>query len=306
MFKSLNFNFRPSRSLSGIILMVVHAIAMSALYVIQKKLLHVLHPAQLTFFYKLSVLLGALPWCFTNGGIRNLKTSRISLHIARSVFSTAASLCFCFALMRVNAADATAITYLEQIIVLCVSIFYFKEKINKAKIILIVCGITGSLFIIRPGFSTFNAYYLYLFAALGFWALNNISIKVLGQTERSRTQLFYATFFGSIISFPIAIQHSWPSLKAIHLGLIVMLGIFHWIQVIAFFKAFKFADMSVVMPLDYMRLIFISIFAYLFLSEIPNPTSFIGYILIILGGMYLIYDEGRKGGWREKNKKSNL
>lgn len=295
MLQKKQKRFKPSKSLSGILLMILHAIAMSALYVVAKNLMHSLHPNQVTFLYKFSILIAIIPWCMQGGLRHNLKTTKIGMHITRGTFSVMGTLCFFYGLPYIRALDAAAITYLEHILVLCIGIFYFKERFNFAKLLLICCGFMGALFVTKPGFQEFNKHYVFIFLALLFWAINNISIKVLGKTERTKAQLFYTMLFGSIIALPLAL-HDWKPIEPEHIKFILIFALLQLIHVVAVFKAFKFADISSVMPFDYSRLVFTGILGYIFLNEMPDKYSIIGYILIMFGGFYLIQDEARKKG----------
>ena len=66
------------------------------------------------------------------------------------------------------------------------------------------------------------------------------------------------------------------------------------IHTVAFFKAFKFAEMSTVMPFDYTRLIFSGMLGFFILGEVPDQYSLYGYVLIISGGLYALHYETLK------------
>jgi S-adenosylmethionine uptake transporter len=195
-------HLQPSNLLLGIILMVIHAATLSAVYVIGKRLGKSLSGDQIAFLYKAGVLICTIPLLTKGGIMNNLKTNRLKLHGLRAVFSLAATICFYRGLLQVPALDATAITFLEPIIALVAGIIYFKESIKISKITSIIFCFTGTLLIIQPGFKTFNSSYFYLFGALIFWALNNLTMKMLGKTERTVTTLFYVSFLSTLLAFP--------------------------------------------------------------------------------------------------------
>ena len=292
-------NFKINKDISGILLMIVHAAALAALYIAGKNLTNYLHSNQVTFLYKFSILVAILPWCFYGGIKENLKTKKLGIHVTRGTFSVMANLCFFYGLQEIHALDAAAISYLENILVVTVGVLYFKEKLTKSKVILIICGFVGAVFVIKPGFQEFNSSYFFLFLALIFWAINNLSIKILGRTERGKAQIFYTMLLGSIFSLPLALEE-WRPIKAEYIKYIFLLAFFHLVHVIAFFKALKFSDISSVMPFDYSRLLFTGILGYIFLNEVPDQYSTIGYMIIVIGGLYLIHDEGKKKGFFNK------
>lgn len=304
MFKKHIDYYTSNKSIAGIVLMIVHSIAISAILIIAKRLIEVMHPEQVTFLYKAGVVIAVLPWCCNGGGlVNNLRTTKIGLHMLRGIFSALATICLYYALKSIQVMDATAITYLEQIIIIAIGIFYFKEKATKAKMFMVIMGILGALLVIKPGFQEFNYSYFYLFGALLFWALNNLSVKVLGKTEKSRPQVFYAAFFGSIASLLLSWNEGWREFEPHYLKYVGVLALLYFIHTMAFFKAFKFADMSLVMPFDYTRILFSGIFGYFWVQEIiPDTYSLFGYFFIALGGIYLIMDEGRRG-WRKETER---
>lgn len=287
------YSVKSNKVVFGIILMLIQAMAMSALYTIIKDLTKSLHPHQVAFLYKFAILLAILPWCFKGGLRKNLRTKKIGMHVTRGTFSIMGSLCFFYALAHVDVLDAAAITYLEHIIIVLIGVFYFREKLTVPKIIFIVLGLVGALFIIQPGLNHFNKYYVFIFLALIFWAINNLSIKVLSKTEHTKTQLFYVMLFSSFLSLPLAL-HEWRELEVWHCKYIAALAVCYLIHAIAFFKAFKSADISTVMPFDYTRLIFTGLFGYMIFKEIPDNYSMIGYTFIAIGGIYFMQYEARR------------
>lgn len=291
---SVGVNKNPNDIWRGVILMVTHAIAMSILYIVGKTLTTMFAPEQIAFLYKFSVLAVVFPYSFKGGLVKNLKTSKIKLHMARGAFSLIGSICFYHGLASIQTIDAAAITYLEHIIVLVIGILYFKEKITLAKLVLVILGFSGALLVTKPGFDNFNSSYLYIFAALTFWAFNNWTIKILGRTERTQTQLFYTALFGTIYSAPFAFYKDWSGFQLVHLKYISVMSTLYLIHIIAFFRAFKYADISAVMPFDYTRIMFTGILGYLVLGEVPKESSILGYALIACGGLYFIFDEAHR------------
>lgn len=281
--------------------MLINSIAMSLIYVIQKDLIKVISSKQIAFLYKMGVFMVMIPVFLQEGISSTVATKKIHIHIARGAFSLMGSICFCEALNSINTVDATAMTYLENIVILFTGVLYFKEKLTRPKIILTISGLVGALLVTKPGNSSLNIGYVYILFAIFFWALNNFSIKILGKTERSKTQLFYASLFSSMLSIPMIYNKSWDGLQVYHYKYIFALSILHAIHVVSFFRALKSADISIVMPFDYTRIIFSGILGYFIFSERPDILSIIGYIIIMLGGGYMIYKETFKNNIASKS-----
>jgi S-adenosylmethionine uptake transporter len=284
----------PGDTASAIALMLLNAFALSIYYVSLKKLTVGLPSNQATFLCKLAILISLLPWCLYGGVRKNLATKKIGLHATRGTFSIMGSLCFTYALANgVRITDAVAISFLEHILIVLIGLFYFREKLSHAKVVLLTMGFAGSLFVVKPGFAQFNYYYLFLFLALIFWAVNNISIKILSRTEHSKAQIFYAMLFSSILSLPLAMME-WRSLSPEHLKYLSVVALSYLLHLVAFFRSFKLAEMSIVMPFEYTRLIFSGILGYILFSEVPDNYSILGYLMITFGGVYLLQSRAKK------------
>jgi drug/metabolite transporter (DMT)-like permease len=296
-----------SNTLIGIAFMILNALCISITVITSKQLAQSLHPNQVVFLYKIVVLAVIIPWCFFGGIKKNLKTKKLGLHVSRGALSVIGHLCFMSALYKMNALDVTALAYLEPIIIMIIGVVYFKEQFTITKVTMLILSLLGALFISCPSIITgeampiMNKYYIYIFLALIFWAMNNVSVKILGKTEHTKAQLFYLTSVSSIISLPIAMQ-DWRPLEWWHLKFLVILGASHLLHSVSFFKALKKADISIVMPFDYTRLVFTGLLAYMFLNEVPSDTSMIGYLLITLGGIIFIRQETIN--YRKKTKKA--
>lgn len=299
MFKAVE-HLKGNSVFLGVLFMLIHALAMASVQTFGAQLTKVMTSSQVAFLYKFSIFFAILPWCSKGGLVNNLRTKRFGLHFTRGIFSGIANICFYKVVQVIYVADAAAVSYLEQVLLLCIGIFYFNEKLTVGKLVMISSGIVGTLMIIKPGFKVFDKHYIYLFIAILLWSVNNVSIKVLGKTEHSKAQVFYATLFGSLMTFPLAMSDPWPEFSLLFIKPVIILGIFHFIHSISFFKALKLADMTVVMPFEYTRIIFASILGWIFLSRIPDTFSLIGYIMIMLGGTYLVIEEGRRRKWRKE------
>ncbi len=323
------------KTIIGILFMLLNAAAISLVYAVSKELTKEISSNLAVFLYKFSILICILPWCFKDG-IASMKTNRILLHASRGFLSVGGSLSLFYAIKHIELADITAIGYIEQVVLVIIGIFYFKEEATLAKAIGVILSFAGAILVVNPDlldfgavdspklFSNVNPYYIFVFMSIGFWASNCTVIKVLGKTEKTKVQLFYVLLFSSLIACPLAfmkwdtfatigvIHLRYPNefipfddlgLKLEHIKFLVLLAIGYFTHSIAFFKALKYADLSTVVPFDYSRLVFAGILGLLLFGEVPEFGSVIGYVLIVVSGIYLIRSEAKR---RKKLKESQI
>ena len=117
--------------------MLINALSIALLYTLMKLVTKTLNSNMTVFLYKFTVFIFIIPWVFRKG-FDVLKTPNFKLHMLRGMLSIGGSLLFMYGLKHVELANATAISYLEQIIWVLIGTLYFKEKIIKIKIFAII------------------------------------------------------------------------------------------------------------------------------------------------------------------------
>ena len=277
---------------------------------------------EIVFLYKVSLFITILAWSSRNGFKSIAAKKSKSLMILRGVLTGIASLSFLYALQYVNVVNAVAIAYLEQIIWVLVGILFFKERLNKIKVIAILLSFLGAFIVMSPNILEnnkdhvyeFNQYYMYVIIALVCWGINAGVIKKITKTVSGETQLIYGTFFSTLVSGLTAL-FTWEycdivgglkilipvSYHAIDLNLlqwhniqyILMISFFYFLHSSAFFFAVKKADFAVIMPYDYFRLLFTAILNYFIFDTLENWSSILGYCFIIVSGLILVKNQSK-------------
>lgn len=310
------------RNTNGIVFMLINAFATSMLYVVAKYLTNFITSHQVVFLYKFLVLIGLIPWILYDGW-GCVKTKRLKVHLLRGFVSTIGALCFMYGMSKVDLASATALNKMEPILLMIVSALYFKEKLSKAKIIAVLLSCSGMLFVVYPivdlndngieffglkggDGSSFNYNYLIILLGVFLWTVNTSVVKVLGKTESNRTQLFYVSLISVLVALPFALLNFGSSgflpsvdikfltsLTPQPIGMLLCLAMLHFTHVACNFQSLKIAEMSVVAPFDYSKLVFGGILGYCFFGNTPTFSAYIGYVLILTGGVYLLKSEAK-------------
>jgi drug/metabolite transporter (DMT)-like permease len=318
-----------STALLGIIFMLCNTAALAISDIASKLLRTDLSSGFIVFLYKFGLLLITLPWIFSTG-TKAIKTHRLHFHILRSFFGTLGIIFFVQGLKYVTMVSAAAFENLQYLIVILFSMIFFDDKLNKTKLFAIIMGFLGACIVVNPDLisnifikncqdintkedSSFFKY-TYTFLAICCWSVNTLLVKVLGNTEQNRTQMFYLLLFSSLWSFPAAfikwesftiLNKSMPLVPTLfdpgfslltsdHLMLLALMGGCYFIHGIAYFNALKY-DLSIVVPFRYSKLLFSGFLGYVLFQEKLDPYSLPGYLLVILSSFILIrYEIKRK------------
>ena len=155
-------------------------------------------------------------------------------------------------------------------------------------------GFAGTLVILRPGndIVTFGA--LLALGSSFIWAGAIITIKQLTRTESSLTVTAWAAVTVGVFSLlPAILVWQWPTWEQ---GFwLVVIGTLGSIVQLSLARAFSLADTSVVMPFDFLKLVWASLLGVLLFAEIPDIWTWIGGGVIFASSSYIAYRERRRG-----------
>ena len=314
-----------NNTLKGIPYMILNSFALSLIYTLMNQLSINFNSSQVVFFYKFCCLIITLPWVFSEG-IAVLKTQQIKLHVLRGLFSAYGSLLFMYSLQYVKVVNATALSYLEQVLWTVIAVVFFKEKFHFSKFMAIIFSFLGALVIIYPNLiipsfpfintnitliENCNKYYGFTFLAVLSWTANTISVKILGKKAKNKTQVFYSLLFSALFAFPVAflkweyfgdiiiipkefISCDLSKINLTDLLYFIIIVLCYIIHSIAFFQAIKKTNMSILAPYHYLNIIFVGIIGCVFFNQSIDNNACLGYIMIISSGIFLIGSKLKK------------
>lgn len=273
----------------GILLMVLATLMMTSMLICIRLVPGNLHPYQLAFFRNFLGLIFLVTWQ-ARKGFTFLKTTKLRLHLTRGTFNAMAMLAFFPAIFLTPIATLTALGFTSQLFASLLSIFILKERFRFRRLGVIVFGLTGTLIILRPGIQSVNlGSLLALFAAM-MWAVNLLLIKILSRTDKSMTIATYMVVFTTPVTLLASISvWQWPDLSQIPwLLLIACLGT---TGQICLGQSFKFSEVSAVLPLDFLQLIWGALMGFFIFGESPDLWIWVGGTIIASSTTFLIFKE---------------
>ena len=166
------------------------------------------------------------------------------------------------------------------------------EVVRIRRMAALIAGFAGALVIIRPGFAALDPGSLLVLGSSAVWAVVMLLIKLLSRTESSLTMTAYmAVFLTPLSSIAAAFVWHWPSL--VDLGWFALMGGLGTLGHLSLAQAFREADATVVLPVDFLRLIWASAYGYLLFNEVPVLFVWIGGIVIFASTLYLAFREAK-------------
>ena len=235
--------------------------------------------------------IGALVVCailpFSAHGFGQLRSTRLPQHLNRNLFHFFGQYCWYYAVTLIPLAQLFALEFTSPIWVALFAPLFLGERFTFWKAVAVVLGFAGVLLVVRPfdpatGFSLGAGQVWALMSAVGF-AGNMIATKRLSTSETSLSIVFYMTVMqapmGMLVSGGLPMIP--PDLR---IGLWTLaLGLGGLSAHYCLAQAFRHAEATIVVPMDFVRLPLIALIGMLAYGEGLDPYVFAGGALIFLG-----------------------
>ncbi len=226
-----------------------------------------------------------LPFVFREGGFKAMRTGILPSHIARNVAHYVGQFTWLMGITMIPLAQVIAIEFTAPIWAALMAATFLGERLTWRKCVAIGFGLVGVLLIIKPGAVPLDPGHMVVLGAAFFFAVSFIATKFLTRTDSATKIIFWMLIIQSIIGLIPALRAwTWPSA-----------GVWPWIFVIAFTgtfahfciaKALSYADATVAMPMDYLRVPLSAVIGYFMYSEGVDTLMAVGAALIVAGNLF--------------------
>ena len=274
--------FTPS--ILAILFMVLSGIFATSMHCLIRFATEENHPFEVAFFRTIFVLLIFLPFVAKNG-FKTLKPNNIKLQSYRAIIGSVAMLCMFYGLSITELAKATALMFTVPIFATILAIIFLKEVVGIRRWSAMFVGFFGALIVLRPDIELGFGPLLILCGSL-MWSSSVLMAKKLTQTDSTLSITFWQAAGLIPATFVLATQvWEWPNLNQLFMFLLIAIAgtLTHWFLN----EALKRAEISALLPLDYLRLIWSVSLGFIFFNEIPPAGLWLGAALILGASTYI-------------------
>lgn len=251
-----------------------------------------LHTTQIVFLRNLFSLFILAPWVFMNG-VQVLKTDRAASHFWRGTVGVVGMHLWFYSVTHLPLNEATALSFTAPIFTAIFAIVFLREKAGWHRWSAILIGFAGAMVIIRPSPDNMNWDMLVVPAATSIWAVAGMLVKSLTKTEPPNRIVFYMALVMALWSLPGAVYH-WQTPDLYITTMIFGVALASTAAHMALVRAYARADVVVLMPFDFCRLIFTAIFAYVAFGETSDEWTWAGGLIIVVSAAYIAHRETRR------------
>ena len=272
----------------SIILMIISGFSFVVMHSAAKFLSDQMHIFEITFLRCALVAVVLAPMIFKEGK-SSLITKQPKFQIYRIITNSIAMLCFFYGLTLTTLAEVTALNLTVPIFTTLLAFVFLKEKLKKHRLAALFIGFLGAIIVLRPDISINIGGVLILISAL-IWSISLIFIKKLTETDSPVTISLYA----GVGMIPATFVAAYPYLIMPNLYqflIILFIAITGTIAQTLLNSAFKRGQLAILLPFDYLKLIWSVLIGYTIFVESTTISLWIGGTLIVGASSYIAWRE---------------
>ena len=275
-------------SLFAISLMIISGLFFVLMHSAVKYLSKEVHIFEIAFFRCALVIFVLAPIIFQQGK-KIFKTKQPKVQFLRITTNSVAMLCFFYGISSTPLAQLTTLGFTVPIFATILAVIFMKEKIRLRRTTALIVGFIGTIIVMRPDISIELGALLIIFSSF-LWSICLIFIKKLTQTDSAVTISLY---FG-IGMIPATFALAFPVLEMIDLRqfiILIFIAITGTLAQTIMNSALEKGELALLLPFDFLRLIWSVLIGYALFSEEPTITLWLGGFLIIGSTSYIAWRE---------------
>jgi len=221
---------------------------------------------------------------------RTLFQVRWRWHLARGVLAVLMLTSFIYAISGMPLSEAYTLFFVSPLLITALSVPFLKESVDLKRWIAVLVGFGGVLVVLRPGFVSMNLLSVAVLVAATCYALNAISVRILGRTDSTAAMSFWFIAMIAVGAGALSLP-DWQPVRSSDALWLVGMGVTGALGQLLITEAFKSAPVSVVAPFEYSTLFWGVLLDLAIWGDLPGPLVFAGAAVIVGSGLYLIHRE---------------
>jgi len=223
----------------------------------------------------------------------SLRSERPRLQLIRVLFALVAMLGGFTAIIHMPLADATAIFFAKSFFITIFAVLFLAETVGVYRWSAVLVGFVGVMIMLQPGTDNFSIYGLASLIGAAGAAAVMILLRLLSRIDSADTIMTYGALgVGVVMILPG--MYFWQQPTANEWVLLVAVSVVSYFAQKCNIFAYKFGEASLLASLDYVRLLWATLFGFLIFDQFPGLSTWIGAALVIAAAIFMIYRETRR------------
>lgn len=227
-------------------------------------------------------------------GRKTFRTNKPRLMFIRAALSQVTAFINLIALKHMQLTTFYTLVFTSPFLVALIAAYFFKDKLDKHRLLIILFGFCVILGIFHPGGKLFNGWTLLMLLSSFAYSWQLLVVRQIGSGESRAFMFMCGSAMNIMIALPFLGNHYVPLMPG-EWALLMGMGFICMIGQMCIGYAFQEApSASVVAPYHYTQIVWGALLGYYLFNEVPTVETMGGAVLLILAGLYLMHHETRK------------
>ena len=257
-----------------------------------KKLIGSYHVSQIIFVNSIAALLPIILFTQSRNAWHKLKKVNLKIHFFRSGLMFLAMLAFITSAAHLPLVVMYSVAFTAPLMLTIGANLFLDEKVGWRRYSAIIVGFIGVLISLDPFNEPISKYVLLTFLAPLFVSISWLIVRKHGQTENVYSFLIYGKLFLLIFSGFYLFSH-FTTMNLNDFIINFISGIIRGIALIFIINSARHLPSSLFAPTQYIQILAGGTLGFLVFGDIPTLNNYLGNILIVAAGVYIITREIR-------------
>jgi len=278
----------------GVGLKFVSVLCLASMAACVKYLGGLVPPGQIVFFRGVLSVLAIALFAWHRGELSLLRALSWRAHAYRSLAGSMSMFCWFIALTLIPLAQMTAISFTIPLFLTVLAMVVLRESITWHRWIALAIGFTGVVVIVGPDLvdgsgSAPGVAIAMLAAVLAAFAL--MFLRRMSGHEHALTITFYFFLTSCVLALLSLVFEPWPVPSPRQWLVLGMTGGFGLLGQLTMSYCYRYAEASLVAPVDYLSLLLAVAIGFYLFDEIPHLSTWLGAPLVIAAGAIIVWRE---------------
>lgn len=223
----------------------------------------------------------------------SLRSERPGLQLIRVFCALVGMLCGFTAVIYLPLADATAIFFAKSFFVTILAVIFLGEIVGVYRWSAVLIGFVGVMIMLQPGTENFSVYGVFSLVGAAGAAAVMILLRLLSRTDSTNTILTYGALGVGVVMILPGI-YFWQEPTTLEWLLLVAVAVVSYFAQKCNIFAYKYGEASLLASLDYVRLLWATLFGYLIFDQFPSGSIWLGATTVVAAAIFMIYRETQR------------
>ena len=237
-------------------------------------------------------MMGAGAWYFGQLHL-NIARRDWALIALRTTAEVAAAYFFITALFNMPIANATAILQALPLSVTLAGAVFLGEAVGWRRLLAILIGFAGVLFIVQPGAAGFNSFSIYAILAVAVVTVRDLAARRLSADVPSMTVALTAAVAVTVVMGLASITDTWVRPSSLAWVQLAGASVFIIGGYLFSVMTMRVGQIGAIAPYRYTSLIWALLLGLVFFGEWPDNLTLLGAAIVVATGIFTLLRERR-------------